>query len=368
MKWYLGLFGLMLFFSLANAWTENTSIYVARQILIERYPACALQIEQGVKEVYQTEVVDEFLGEPLNFHCDTMMCLAFSPLYCKTQDKGCPSEAKAGNVKSEAEKLCNCEQAKKLAKSITYFIAKYNPMNVMVNESTYCRDGFNNMVEENMRKEEWSEEFQCDSPNMKFSFDNRKFNEVIINARTFAFSGAFVGTNPWFCYDLEHEEGYNGITELKEDGELCVSDVECKSEYCNNRVCCAGGICCPNPLLKGHPCLQGQICNENFVCEYLQYSNGEICEYNEECYSGNCAYNMLNNQAYCTYPGAMYGCKINEDCLIDYECIDYSCKFVPREKDEEEDREDIEKNGNGICLILPLILLGGLFVWKKKLN
>jgi len=59
---------------------------------------------------------------------------------------------------------------------------------------------------------------------------------------------------------------------------------------------------------------------------------------------------------------------INEDCLIDYECIDYSCKFVPREKDEEEDREDIEKNGNGICLILPLILLGGLFVWKKKLN
>jgi hypothetical protein len=368
MKLYLGLFGLILMLSLTNAWTQDTSIYVAKQVLIERYPACALQIEQGVKEVYRTEVVDEFLGEPLNFHCDTMICLPFSPLYCNTQYKTCPSEAKAGNVKSEAQRLCDCEQAKGLAKSITYFIAKYNPMNVMVNESTYCREGFNNMVEENMKKEEWSAEFQCDRPNMKFSFDSRRFNEVIINARTFALSSAFSGTSPWFCYTLETQENGNGGSRLKKDGELCISNVECESDYCNNRVCCSGGICCPNVGIKGHPCLQGQICNENYVCEYLQYSNGEKCEYNEECYSGNCAYNMLNNQAYCTYPGAMYGCISDEDCSINYDCVDYSCKYVPKEKEEKENGKEEIVNGNGMCLILPLILLGGLFAWKKKLN
>lgn len=362
MKFFLSLLIIILTFSAINAWTQETSVYVARQVLIEKYPACALQIEQGVKDVYAREVVDEFLGEPVNFHCDTMQCLAFSPLYCKTQDKSCPSESKAGSVKTEAQRLCDCEQAKKLAESVTYFIAKYNPMNVMVNESKYCRDGFNEMVERNMRKEEWSEEFQCVIPNMKFSFDSRRFNEVITSASRFAFANAFTGTHPWFCYTLEEEEGYNETLRLKKDGELCISNVECESEYCNNRVCCAEGACCPTPLVKGHPCLQGQICSENYMCEYLQLNNGDNCEFNEECSSGNCAYNMLNNEAYCTYPGEMYGCKTNNDCLGNYECIEFSCKFIPVEREEEEEEKEI--NGNGICLILPLILVGGLFVWK----
>jgi hypothetical protein len=358
----LSLLMMIIFIGIVDAWTQETSVYVARQVLIEKYPACALQIEQGVKDVYARESVDEFLGEPLNFHCDTMQCLAFSPVYCKMQDKSCPSESKAGNVKTNAQKLCNCEQAKELAESITYFIAKYNPMNVMVNESESCRNEFNEMVENNMKKDEWSDEIQCDAPNMKFTFDKRRFNDIINSANSFAYGNAFSGTNPWFCYNLVEEEGYNESLELKENGDLCVSDVECESEYCNNRVCCAEGICCPNPNMKGHPCLQGQICNENYMCEYLQLNNGEECEYNEECSSGNCAYNMLNSDAYCTYPDEMYGCGTDDDCVGNYECIEYSCKYIPVEEEEKEEKE--ETNNNGICLILPLILLGGLFVWK----
>jgi len=363
MKIYLGLFILFIVLGTVNAWAPETSVYVAKQVLIDKYPGCALKIQEGVMEIYNEEIVDEFLGEPLNLHCDTMQCLAFSPLYCKTQDKSCPSESKAGNVKTDAQKLCDCEQAKELAKAITYFIAKYNPMNVMVNESTQCREYFNDAINTNIKNaEEWNIEVQCDAPNMKFTFTKKKFEEVITNANSFAYANAFTGTSPWFCYTLEHEEGYNGSLNLKKEGELCISDVECESEYCNNKVCCSGGMCCPNPGVKGYPCLQGQICNDNYVCEYLQYSNGEECQYNEECASGNCAYNMLNSNAYCTSSGANYGCENKDDCMSGYECIEYSCKYIPIEK--ENGNEEEESNGNGICLVLPLILLGGLFVWK----
>ena len=47
MKWYLGLFIIILAFGTLNAWTQEASVHVAKQVLIENYPACALQIEQG---------------------------------------------------------------------------------------------------------------------------------------------------------------------------------------------------------------------------------------------------------------------------------------------------------------------------------
>lgn len=362
MKLHLGLFIVILAFGILNAWTEETSVHVAKKVLIEKYPACALQIQQGVKEVYSEEKMDNFLGEPLNFHCDTMQCLAFSPLYCKNQDKSCPSESKSGNVKTGAQKLCDCEQAKELAKSITYFIAKYNPINVMVNESTQCKEDFNNAINMKLKNEsDWNIEVECTNPNIKLTFTKKKLNEVITNANSFAYANAFSGTSPWYCYTIEYEEG-NESTSLKSDGELCTSDVECESDYCNNRVCCSGGMCCPNPEVKGYPCLQGQICNDNYVCEYLQYSNGEECLYGEECTSGNCAYNMLGNNAYCTSPGKSYGCVGKEDCSQGYECFEYGCKYVPIEKEENNGNEN--GNGEGICLVLPLIVFSGLFAWK----
>lgn len=363
MKWVL--FSLILFIGMVGAWTQETSIHVAKQVLIEKYPSCALQIEQGVKEVYKEEKNDEYLGEPVNFHCDTMTCLAFNPLYCNTKDKSCPSEIKAGNVKSLAQKECNCEQAKGLAKSITYYIAKYNPMNVMVNESIECRNEFNNQVNMNIKNnEDWKIEVQCEKPNVKFTFDKKKFEEVINNAKGFVYANAFTGTSPWYCYTLEEEGEEEIYGKLKDDGSLCVSDVECKSDYCNNKICCAGGMCCPNPNVKGYPCVQGQMCNENYVCEYLQYSNGEVCEYNEECYSGKCAFNMFGNNAFCAPPGVSYGCVSNDDCYEGYECVEFGCKYVPSEKDKNGNKEE-NGNGNGICLVLPLIILTGLFVWRK---
>ncbi len=371
MKLYLGLFIFIFILGITNAWTQETSVYIAKQVLIEKYPACALQIEQGVKEVYQTEPIDPFLREPLNFHCDTMQCLAFSPLYCNTQVKTCPSENKAGSVKMDAQILCNCEQAKELAKAVTYFAAKYNPMNVMVNESVSCRNGFTGMIENNMKENEWNIEYQCDAPNMIFTFNKKKFDEIITNTKGFAFANAFSGTNQWYCYTFgdEGEGKENETYQLKENGELCVSNIECESDYCNNRVCCESGTCCPNPEVKGHPCLQGQLCNENYMCEYLQYSNGEKCEHGEECSSGNCAYNMLNNQAYCTTPEEMYGCVNDDDCLNYYECVEYSCKYIPKEddgNDNDNENENNKINGNGICLILPLILLSGLCLFGRN--
>lgn len=363
MKLYLGLLLLIIALGITNAWTEETSVYVAKQVLIDKYPACALQIEQGVKNVYNTETVDTFLGEPLNMHCDTMQCLAFSPLYCKTQDKSCPSESKAGGVKSEAQTLCNCEQAQKLASAVTYFIAKYNPLNVIVNESTQCRNDFNNAINSQIKNQsDWNIEVECDAPNMKLTFTKKKFDEVITNANSFAYANAFSGTNQWYCYTITSEEE-NGTTQLKEDGQLCVSNIECKSDYCNNRVCCSGGMCCTNPGMKGAPCMQGQVCNSEYVCEYLQYANGNKCQYSEECSSGNCAYNMLGNNAYCTSPGESYGCVNSDDCLNGYECSYNSCKFIPVNNNETENGET--NNTNGICLILPLIILGGMFAWKK---
>lgn len=365
MKLHLGLFIILIAIGFFSAWTQETSVYVAKQVLIEKYPACALQIEQGVKDVYNTEKVDTFLGEPLNFHCDTMQCLAFSPIYCNTQVKTCPSESKSGSVKTEAQTLCDCAQAQKLAGAVTYFIAKYNPLNVIVNESTQCREDFNNAVNSQIRNEsEWNIEVQCDAPNMKLTFTKKKFDEVITNANSFAFGNAFSGTNPWYCYTIEEDEN-NGTTQLKENGALCVSNIECKSDYCNNRVCCSGGLCCPSPNVKGYPCMQGQVCNSEYVCEYLEYSNGNECQYSEECSSGNCAYNMLGNNAYCTAPGESYGCENNDDCLSGYECTFNSCKFVPVNNNETDQNGNDNNNGNGICLVLPLIIVGGLFAWKK---
>ena len=324
MKLYLGLLLLIIALGITNAWTQETSVYIAKQVLIEKYPGCALEIEQGVKNVYNTEKTDMFLGEPENMHCDTMQCLAFSPLYCKTQNKTCQSESKSGSVKTEAQELCDCDQAEKLSEAVTYFISKYNPFNVMVNESAQCKNDFNNAVNFHIKNEtNWNIEIQCDSPNIKLTFDKKRFDEIITNAKSFAFGNAFAGTNPWYCYtlDINNETEQN---QLKNNGELCVSNTECESDYCNNRVCCAGGLCCPNPEVKGYPCMQGQKCNNQYICEYLEYSSGNKCQYSEECSSGNCAYNMIGDNAYCTSQGESYGCLNNNDCLSGYECKSYS--------------------------------------------
>ena len=73
---------------------------------------------------------------------------------------------------------------------------------------------------------------------------------------------------------------------------------------------------------------------------------------------------MIGDNAYCTSQGESYGCLNNNDCLSGYECKSYSCKPVPKNQ-TDENNNDKESNGNGICLILPLILMGGLFAWKR---
>ncbi|GEM_PF-4235284 len=363
--------------SLLFAWTNYTNVYVAKKVLLDSYPQCAAQIEEGVMAVIENEPYDAVLGEPLNFHCDTLTCPAYDPHYCQTSIKRCPSEVKAGEVKSDAKVLCNCGQAKKLAEAITYFIAKYDPMNLMINENASCREGFDRAVEDAIQSgnETWSVKFKCAGPNREFAFTSQKMFELVSGAESFAFAEAYTGSQPWFCYTLgSAEDGNSGQTfGTKKDGELCSSNTECESAFCNHNVCCSGEVCCPVPGKNGYPCDQGEVCSDTYTCKALNTQNGERCDYDEECLSGNCAPGSAKSQPqYCCNAGANYCCASNEDCVAGEECISNACTYTGKTGGQQSNYTNQTGNGTAVqsekCLPIAIlgIVLSALYAINKK--
>ncbi|MGC9057818.1 MAG: hypothetical protein ACP5H8_01940 [Candidatus Micrarchaeia archaeon] len=364
-------------------WSNYTTVYIAKAVLLESYPRCAEYIERGALTPIKNEAVDPILGEPINMHCDTLTCPAFDPNYCQTGLKSCASEVKSGEVKSEARPLCDCEQAEKLAEAITYFIAKYSPMNLMIRESKECREGFENAVEEAIKSgnTSWSIAYKCDMPDREFTFTSKKVNEIIDGAKSFAFAEAFAGTQKWYCYTLGGEIVNGSLvidneTEgLKEDGALCSSGLECMSGHCDNNVCCADGkVCCPVPGVKGYPCKLGEVCNDKYTCEKIQLGMGEKCSYNEDCSSGNCrpgTRSVINK--YCCANGNEYCCASDDDCLEGEVCNQSTCMPIPVEGQNQTNggltQEEIEEIKRETCIPIVILLGAALGLWaiaKKK--
>lgn len=370
---------LVILLSLGFSWTNYTNQYVAEQVLLQSYPQCMDEIREGALRPIINEPYDEVLGEPENMHCDTLTCPAFDPNYCQTGPKSCKSESRAGNVKSEAKELCDCEQAAKLSEAITYFISKYDPMNLMINEQ--CGDEFDQAVEDAIRSgdEMWSVNFQCSAPNRVFEYDSKKFDEMIYSASSFAFAEAFSGSNPWFCYNIgpsPHTENESSQeNELKKNGEFCSASSDCESGFCNNNVCCSSDVCCPVPGVKGYPCEEGEVCSDEYTCSPINLMNGIECDYDAECLSNNCKPGTKSSvNKYCCQKGNEYCCASNSDCLANEECMDNVCVTVESEEGNEtinntglteEQKEEIEKE---TCVSLSIVMLiaGGLYVWKRS--
>ncbi len=372
------IFALMLAMaSLAFGWTNYTNQYVAKQVLLESYPQCIDQIKEGVLLPIANEPYDEVLGEPANLHCDTLMCPAFDPNYCTTESKTCASESKAGEVKSSAKGLCNCEQAKKLSEAITYFISKYNPMNLMINEK--CGDEFDQAVEDAVKSgnETWSVEFQCSAPNRVFEYNSKKFNEMITSAASFAFAEAFSGSSPWFCYTLgasAHDEENGEEAVLKPDGAFCAKSSDCESGYCNNNVCCSGDVCCPVPGVKGYPCENGEVCSDKYTCIQVNLLNGAKCDDDAECISGNCKPGTKSSiNRFCCAAGNEFCCASDDDCLSYEKCESNTCIEIKQEIEPEinesaltpEEQEEIKRE---TCISLSIIIFiaGSLYIWKRS--
>lgn len=370
MRIAFALLAIVILLQAVYAWTNYTAVYVAKQVLISDYPHCGDYIEDGVLGVIASEKVDAILGEPANMHCDTLACPAFDPKYCQTGPKSCRSEAIAGEMKTQAKGMCDCVQAKQLAKAITYFISKYNPMNLMVRESAACRNGFDSAVENALKSKNksWSISYTCDAPNRTFTLTSEKFNEIILGAKSFAFAEAFVGANPWYCYTLGggHWESNNedgGQAPAKKAGDLCARDDECQSGNCNNNVCCAEGkVCCLVPGLAGYPCSEGERCSNEYDCRQIMLGDGEACISNGECLSGNCKPGSRSAmKKYCCQQGNEYCCATDNDCLAGERCEMHVCVTTitenSTENNESTTQDEVPKK---LLWCLPAILLAFL--------
>ena len=362
----LMLFGTLLSF----AWTEYTNVIVAKLVLLNSYPMCAAQIEEGAAAPLKEEVVDPILGEPVNMHCDTLACPAYDPRYCQMNAKTCPSETVAGEIKSSAKTECDCDQARTLAKAITYYIAKYDPMNLMINEK--CHTEFDQAVEDAMRNggSEWNVNFECSAPNKTFTFNSKKFDEMVAGTKSFAFAEAYSGSHPWFCYTLGKPSENQG--KLKGIGDICTKNEECMSGHCNNNVCCNAEVCCPVPGIKGFPCNQGEKCNSEYTCEPVNAKNGERCDYDEECMSGNCRPGSATfANKYCCESGKDHCCATGADCLSNEECRNNVCVeklFVPKNETNATTNGTAKPEG-GLCPSIAVLLMsfGGLAILGSKL-
>lgn len=355
---------------LSFAWTDYTNVVVAKLVLLDSYPRCAAQIEEGALAPLRNEVPDAELGEAANLHCDTLTCPAYDPKYCVTANKTCMSETMAGKVKSYAKGECNCEQAKRLAEAITYYIAKYDPMHLMIREK--CHEEFNNEVEKAIRSgaPAWEVKFKCTAPSREFVFSSQKYGEMLYGAKTFAFAEAYSGTQPWFCYNLG-QPGTDGA--LKRVGALCSKNAECESGKCSNNVCCNAEVCCPSPGVKGFPCNRGERCNSEYTCELISAGNGETCTYDEECASGNCKAGSggTTSRKYCCSAGNSYCCVSDSDCATDEECKGNVCKqklFIPTNNTTQAGNGEEKPPATG-CLpfIVLLAAFGGMFLLGKSL-
>ncbi|MEM0438072.1 MAG: hypothetical protein QXU54_02110 [Candidatus Micrarchaeia archaeon] len=370
MRTALAILALIIVLQMAYAWTNYTAVYVAKQVLLQDYPHCGDYIEEGVLEVIASEKADAALGEPVNMHCDTLTCPAFDPNYCQTGPKSCKSEVTAGEMKTRAKGMCDCAQAKQLAKAVTYFISKYNPMNLMVRESAACRNGFDGAVENAVRSgnKSWSVSYACDAPNRTFTFTSEKFNEMVFGAKSFAFAEAFAGTSPWYCYTLggghwsDNNSG-GGQAAAKKAGELCARDDECQSGNCNNNVCCTEGeVCCPVPGLAGYPCSEGERCSDEYACRQIILGDGEVCNSNSECLSGNCkAGSRSALKRYCCAQGNEYCCANDNDCLASERCEQHACVSIIAETGTENNEGTPEEEiSQKLLWCLPVILLAFL--------
>ncbi len=357
---------LLLVLSLAFAWTPEFSVYVAKKALLDSYPLCVDEIREGALLPYDDPVNADF-GEPENLHCD-LNCPAYDPDYCNLQSRSCKSQVVAGQIKENAEHLCDCDQARELARAITYFIAKDDPLNRMVHEN--CSE-FDSQVEEMVfsGSSDWTVEVTCQAPNKTFTYTYENFEDLVSGARSFAFANAFSGTQQWYCYTLSgsahSDEGDAPIIKYKSNGELCNSDDECESNNCVNHVCCESGrVCCPSPGVKGYPCQPGEVCTENYYCVGVSLENGQPCESDYECISGNCRPGSKSlSRFYCCEPGYSFCCVSDSDCLSNERCENNAC--VPREKEIIEhlnttNDENSENQQSSNCL--PFYILTGLAV------
>ena len=357
------------------AWSEEFSANVAVKALGDRYPRCIPSIVDGAKLPY-SQPVDPTLGEPSDLHCD-LNCPAYDPNFCNLNSKQCVSSVKAGQIKEEAEHLCDCEQASKLAEAITYFIAKEDPMNRMIKET--CAESFYSQLD-NLTKSsdpDWILNFHCNAPNKTFTFTREDYEELIYSARSFAFANAFSGTQQWYCYNLGGEfDDTNAENPAgnKSNGQLCYSENECLSGNCINHVCCEQGkTCCPSPGVKGYPCDPGNICSENYYCVPISLENGQVCESEYECMSGNCRPGSRSMDVqYCCDAGYTYCCQDNSDCLSNELCENHAC--VSKNQDvietinETNDNDDNNNNKNSSCIsviLIPLTLLLSSVVLKN---
>ncbi|MCS7109537.1 MAG: hypothetical protein NZ903_01940 [Candidatus Micrarchaeota archaeon] len=136
------------------------------------------------------------------------------------------------------------------------------------------------------------------------------------------------------CYSqmcvYSNPPGFRVCKPLKNDGEACNSNLECKSGLCEStregRKCMACGIeGSNNPL-----CCPGFIRNASTgLCE-LGKENGEICNSDRECISGRCR--SIKNNFGITEQRCMPKLGIGEKCEFNEDCISQSCAGVAPNK------------------------------------
>ncbi len=120
--------------------------------------------------------------------------------------------------------------------------------------------------------------------------------------------GARCGSTEYYCI------------QTKMPGAACSSNLDCMTEYCNNGICCASGKTC---CTANSQCPSGQICGAYKYCvQTATKSNGEYCDSNSQCQSGNCknyvcceaGKTCCNFDATCSSLGSDYKCSSSYYC------------------------------------------------------
>lgn len=130
-------------------------------------------------------------------------------------------------------------------------------------------------------------------------------------------STADCATNQTCTYDITI--GYAECRGTDALGELCLTNEQCDSGYCNSLVCseclvsddCDGGICADNRLTAGY-----------FVCEG---NFGELCDTGEDCGSGECFQTAIPGILVCSECEADQDCNGGESCTYDLSVLYATC-------------------------------------------
>ena len=96
---------------------------------------------------------------------------------------------------------------------------------------------------------------------------------------------------------------------LNENGDICVSDSDCKSSHCNNGYCCAYGQCC----ISNSNCSVGNCNTTTYSCyTFSLLSKGAPCTSNSNCQSNQCSNGYCCNSGKCCLSSS--NCASGEIC------------------------------------------------------